>query len=90
MNITFEDGFELGLVATQLWRAADPPLGKVYLNGYRIHHGEAGVIMAFLGTVANAPALAGFGTALALDDAGDSSQWFGGATTRTRRPYRRI
>ena len=87
MNITFDDGFELGLVATQLWRAADPPPGKVYLNGYRIHHGETGVALAVLGTAVNVPALAGFGTALALDDADDSSQWFGGATTRTRRRY---
>lgn len=87
MNATFEDGFELGLVATQLWRAADPQPGKIYLDGYRIHHGEAGVVMAVLGAVADAPGLVGFGMALALDDAGDSSQWFGGATPRTRRRY---
>lgn len=87
MSITFEGGFKLGLVVTQLWRSAGSPPGKVYLDGYRIHHGEAGVVLAVLGAVVDAPALAGFGTALALDDAGDSSQWFGGASPGTRRRY---
>ena len=46
--------------------------------------------MAILGAVTDAPVLVGFGMVLALDDAGDSSQWFGGTVSRTRRRYSSI
>ena len=70
------EGFAAGVAVTQAWRAVKPHPDKIYLGGHRVHHGEAGIVLALFGAVANMPRLIGFGTALAVDDIADASQWF--------------
>ena len=76
MKKKFGGGFAAGVAVTQVWRAAKLHPDKVYLGGHRVHHGEAGIALALFGAVADMPRLVGFGTALALDDIADASQWF--------------
>ena len=71
---TFEDGYELGSKFVDSWNSQpNPP--KIYISGYRIHHGLVGIVLGLAGTVFEKPALAGLGVRLAVDDISDLSDW---------------
>jgi hypothetical protein len=68
------DGFMLGDYGVRQWNAQpNPP--KVYVGGNRIHHGLAGLVIAWGGLLFdNKPAI-GLGTRLMIDDLLDAPDW---------------
>ncbi len=71
---TFNDGYELGDTLVKSWNSQpNPP--KVYIDGYRIHHGLVGAILGLIGAIIEKPALTGFGAKLAIDDIADIPNW---------------
>ena len=55
----------------QIWDSQrNPP--KVYLGDTRVHHYQAGGLLALLGLLAGNPAAVGFGTGLVLHDIDDA------------------
>ena len=53
---------------------ATPP--KIYISGYRIHHGLIGTLLGLAGLITEKPAITGLGVKLALDDIADMPEWF--------------
>lgn len=71
---TFDDGYELGDLLVKVWSSnSNPP--KVYINGYRIHHGLVGAGLCIAGIICDRPAMSGLGARLAIDDIADLSDW---------------
>ncbi|CDI05453.1 hypothetical protein [Candidatus Nitrosotenuis uzonensis] len=71
---TFNDGYGLGSRLTKDWNSKpNPP--KVYIGGYRIHHGLVGAALTVAGILSEKPALVGLGASLALDDIADMPDW---------------
>jgi hypothetical protein len=71
---TFSDGYELGNTLTQKWNSQSNP-SKVYIGGYRIHHGLVGALLGLAGLITEKPAITGLGVKLALDDIDDMPDW---------------
>ena len=71
---TFEDGYELGNKLVESWNSQPNPQ-KVYINGYRIHHGLVGTLLGIAGAIFEKPAVTGLGTRLAIDDISDMPNW---------------
>ena len=71
---TFSDGFELGNTLTTRWNSqlTSP---KIYISGYRIHHGLVGAVLGLVGLIVEKPAITGLGVQLALDDIEDMHNW---------------
>jgi hypothetical protein len=72
---TFSDGFNYPNDILQQWHSRLNPL-KVYVSGYRVHHGAVGAGAALLGYLFDSPALMGLGTRLMIDDIADIDDWF--------------
>jgi len=71
---TLSDGIEWGNTLTTNWNSQpNPP--KVYISGYRIHHGLVGILLGLAGLIAEKPAITGLGVQLALDDIEDMPNW---------------
>ena len=67
-------GFSLATSLGEQWRARkNPP--KVYIGGYRIHHGTVGLGLAILGELGDSPFVSGLGDGLMADDREDRSRW---------------
>lgn len=64
------------LVSEAYTRWATPQQKRAWENLVRVHHGEAGAIMACIGAVARSPALLASGIALMLHDRKDYKKWF--------------
>lgn len=71
---TFNDGYELGNVLTKKWNL-QPNSPKIYIGGYRIHHGLVGILLGLAGLITEKPAITGLGIKLALDDIDDMPDW---------------
>ena len=71
---TFDDGYKLGGRLVKSWNSQPNPQ-KVYINGYRIHHGLVGTLLGLAGAIFEKPALTGLGTRLAIDDVADLPDW---------------
>lgn len=72
-----ELGESLGKLITGLWNSQKNP-GKVYIGGYRIHHGAIGYIGALASSHLNKPTTYGFFKHLMDDDRHDAKKWFAG------------
>ena len=71
---TFSDGFrDCNKIATTWRNQPNPP--KVYVLGYRVHHGLLGSLLGLAGLYYNIPYLTGFGLCGAVDDIDDMDQW---------------
>lgn len=71
---TFSDGYKLGNTLTKKWNLQpNPP--KIYIGGYRIHHGLVGTLLGLVGLITEKPAITGLGVKLALDDIDDIPDW---------------
>jgi len=68
------EGYELGRTASSLWKLQSNP-GKVYVGGYRIHHGLFGAVLALYGTIENDDNVKGLGKSLMEDDIDDLPHW---------------
>lgn len=64
-----------GKFACSLWSYQTNP-SKVYIGGYRIHHGLVGLGLKIYGMIENDPYLKGLGKALMKDDIKDAPIWF--------------
>lgn len=84
-NTRLENDTELGKsiakVLTSLWNSQDNP-GKVYVRGYRIHHGAIGFLGALASAYLKKPIAYGFFKHLADDDDQDAREWFAGERRR--------
>lgn len=72
-----EVGVSVAKVLTGLWSSQKSP-GKVYIRGYRVHHGAIGLIGAFASAYFDRPTAYGFFKHLMDDDRHDSHEWFSG------------
>jgi hypothetical protein len=68
-------GYELGMFAATLWNCQKNP-GKVYVGGFRVHHGEVGIVLQLFGMWQRDSLLIGLGKALEHDDRHDRNKWF--------------
>lgn len=57
-------------------RLTTPEQKMDWEGSVRMHHGEAGVILAAIGLVIKSPTLLGIGAGLALHDVDDAAKWF--------------
>ncbi len=72
-----EIGVSMAKILTGLWRLQKSP-GKIYIRGYRVHHGALGLIGAFTSAYFDKPTAYGFFKHLMDDDRQDSHEWFSG------------
>jgi hypothetical protein len=72
-----EVGVAIAKILTELWSSQKNP-GKVYIRGYRVHHGAVGFVGAFASAYFNRPTAYGFFKHLMDDDRHDSHEWFSG------------
>lgn len=71
----------LGYLAAEVYqRYATPQEKREWQNFVKMHHGEAGAIMAAVGLATKSPKIIGSGLGLMFHDKDDSEQWF--KTTR--------
>ena len=70
-----EFGEDIAKIITGLWNSQDKP-GKIYVKGYRIHHGAIGFIGALACAFLRKPTAYGFFKHLADDDKRDAKEWF--------------
>jgi hypothetical protein len=70
-----EFGEDIAKILTSLWNSQDKPR-KIYVKGYRIHHGAIGFIGALACTFLRKPTAYGFFKHLADDDKHDAKEWF--------------
>jgi hypothetical protein len=69
-----EMGLQDSLSVTSKWNSQlNPP--KVYIGGYRIHHGLVGSLIAVYGLLTENKYAIGFGAGLAVDDIADMPHW---------------
>lgn len=64
-----------GNMFLSLWYTQKKPR-KVYIGGYRFHHGLLGLGLSIWGILNNDDYLKGMGKTFMKDDIGDSSDWF--------------
>lgn len=72
-----ELGESIAKVITGLWNSQKNP-DKVYIRGYRVHHGAVGLVGAVLSAYLNKPTAYGFFKHLLDDDRHDEKEWFAG------------
>lgn len=70
-----EFGEDIAKILTSLWHSQDSPR-KIYVKGYRIHHGAIGFIGALSCAFLRRPIAYGFFKHLADDDKHDAKEWF--------------
>lgn len=67
-------GLQDALSITSKWNSQpNPP--KVYISGYRIHHGLVGSLVAIYGLLTENQYAIGVGAGLAIDDISDMPHW---------------
>lgn len=72
---TFDDGYKVGDELVRKWNSQpNPP--KVYVKGYRIHHGLGGLGLAAFGLLFDNKPAVGAGVRLMVDDIADYPDWF--------------
>jgi len=69
-----KEGYELGKLASGLWKLQSKP-GKVYVGGYRIHHGLFGAALSLYGAIERDDYVKGLGESLMEDDVNDMPRW---------------
>ena len=70
-------GIALTYLASEAYaRYATPQQKRAWEDLVGMHHGEAGAIMACVGTVARSPTLTALGIGLMLHDRKDYRKWF--------------
>lgn len=72
-----EVGVSVAKILTAWWGSQSNP-GKVYIRGYRIHHGAIGLVGALASAYFDRPTAYGFFKHLMDDDRHDSHEWFSG------------
>jgi hypothetical protein len=70
-------GESIARILTGMWSSQKNP-GKVYVRGYRVHHGAVGFIGALASAYLKSPAAYGFFKHLMEDDHDDWQEWFSG------------
>ena len=70
-------GESFARILTGVWGSQSSP-GKVYVRGYRIHHGAIGFVGALACACLNKPTAFGFFKHLVDDDRDDWGEWFSG------------
>ena len=74
LSPAIREGIDFGNLLTTLWRLQKHP-DKVYVEGYRIHHGLAGGLVALAGAYYKDDFLTGLGASVAYDDIKDIDHW---------------
>ena len=70
-------GILLAYIASEAYaRWATPQQKRAWEDFVRIHHGEAGAILACIGAVARSPTILASGIGLMLHDRKDCRKWF--------------
>lgn len=68
-----------GYLIAETYKILTTPSEKRSWENYvKMHHGEAGILMALAGVATKSPAMIGSGIGLTLHDRKDASKWFGG------------
>jgi len=67
-------GINVGNLTTTIWRS-QKNASKVYVGGYRVHHGPVGLALTLLGLGLKNDFLVGFGESIVKDDLDDASHW---------------
>jgi hypothetical protein len=72
-----KNGESIAKIMTEIWNSQKKP-GKVYVRGYRVHHGAIGFIGALACKYFDKPTAYGFFKHLMDDDRNDWHEWFSG------------
>ena len=79
MSRVFSRGIDIGYTLGELYKnnvSADKK--QKWENTVKIHHGEAGIIIALAGMIFESSTFTGIGIGLALHDIDDGGKWFTG------------
>ena len=81
-----QKGERLGKLLVSLWNSQQKP-GKVYVGGYRIHHGLVGAGLELYGILAEDDYTKGLGKSLVTDDITDLPHWLNFENNTSNNPY---